>query len=101
MRRKRYTITDKVKVIFRKDEGGEVVAFLPELPAARGNIVCYAHIGQHGEASMDYYNSTQTASPEEYNALYEELKAVYNDIELSVKKRIYRGDLEKAWRRSE
>lgn len=50
---------------------------------------------------MDYYSSTQTASPEEYNALYEELKAVYNDVELSVKKRIYRGDLDEVWRRSE
>lgn len=100
-RRKRYTIIAKLKVIYRKEAGGEVVAFLPELPAARGNIVCYAHTGQHSEASTEYYSSTEVATPAEYNDLHTELKAVYNDVELSIKKRIYRGDLEKAWRRSE
>ncbi len=99
-RRKRYTQFDKIKVIYRKGEGGEVVAFLPELPASRGNIVCYAHIGQHGEASIEYYHGTEKALPSEYAPLHKELKAIYSDYKLSVKRRLTYGDLtEKAWRR--
>lgn len=99
-RRKRYTQFDKLKVIYRKGAGGEVVAFLPELPANRGNIVCYAHTGQHGEASIEYYHGTEKALPSEYEPLHKELKAIYSDYELSVKRRLTYGDLtEKAWRR--
>lgn len=99
-RRKRYTIIEKLKVIYRKEAGGEVVAFLPELPAARGNIVCYAHTGQHSEASTDYYiNDTEKATPNEYKELHKELKSIYHDTELSIKQRLYYSDLtEKAWR---
>lgn len=98
-RRKRYTQFAKIKVIFRKDAGGEVVAFLPELSANFGNIVCYAHTGQHNEASIEYYHSTETALPSEYAALKRELSGIYNDCELSIKKRLYYSDLtEKAWR---
>lgn len=100
LRRKRYTPFEKLKVIFRKEAGGAVVAFLPELPANRGNVVCYAHTGQHNEASMEYYHSTTTALPSEYAALKRELCGIYNDYQLSVKKRLYYSDLtEKAWRR--
>lgn len=101
-RRKRYTPYNKLKVIYRKDSDGKIIAFLPELSANVGNIVCYAHIGQHSEASMEYYHSTETALPSEYEALHDELKRIYSDVELSVKRRITHTDLtEKAWRRSE
>lgn len=101
-RRKRYTIIEKLKVIYRKEAGGGIVAFLPELPAARGNVVCYAHIGQHGEASIEYYHSTREALPSEYAPLHDELKGIYNDIELSVKRRLTYSDLtEKAWKNKE
>lgn len=36
-----------------------VMLFLPDMPANSGNIVCYAHVGQHSEASMTYYRETQ------------------------------------------
>lgn len=99
-RRKRYTPYDKLKVIYRKDSDGKIIAFLPELPANYGKIVCYAHIGQHSEASIEYYHNTETALPSEYEALHKELKAIYNDYELSVKRRLTYSDLtEKAWRR--
>ncbi len=97
-RRKRYTQFDKLKVIYRKSAGGEVVAFLPELPANRGNIVCYAHTGQHSEASIEYYHSTETALPSEYKPLHDELKRIYSDVELSVKRRITYTDLTENWR---
>ena len=46
---------DKVKVIFRKDKEGNIIAFLPELRVNRGNIMSYMHIGQHSEASYQFY----------------------------------------------
>lgn len=99
-RRKRYTPYDKLKVIYRKDGDGKVIAFLPELSANVGNVVYYAHMGQHGEASIEYYHDTKTALPSEYEPLHDELKRIYNDVELSVKRRITHTDLtEKAWRR--
>lgn len=99
-RRKRYTPYQKIKVIYRKDSDGNVIAFLPELSANVGNIVCYAHIGQHNEASIEYYHNTETALPSEYEALHKELKAIYSDYELSVKRRLTYSDLtDKAWRR--
>lgn len=41
---------EKVKVIFRKEKNPytneyEIIAFMPELPANYGRIVCYAHMG--------------------------------------------------------
>lgn len=99
-RRKRYTPYDKLKVIYRKDGDGKVIAFMSELPANYGKIVCYTHIGQHSEASIEYYHNTETALPSEYEPLHKELKAIYSDYELSVKRRLTYGDLtEKAWRR--
>lgn len=97
-RRKRYTITEKLKVIYRKTNDGEVIAFMPELPANYGKIVCYAHIGQHSEATLEYYQSTRSAKPAEYIALHTELKSIYNDVELDVKRRMYYTDLTDNWR---
>lgn len=42
---------NKIKVILRKNKDGDMIAFLPEIPANYGNIMSYMHIGQHGEAS--------------------------------------------------
>lgn len=93
------TIIEKLKVIYHKDADGNIIAFLPELPANRGNVVCYAHTGQHGEASIEYYRDTKPALPSEYEPLHNELKGIYNDVELSVKRRLTYADLEKSWRR--
>lgn len=99
LRRKRYTVSEKLKVIYRKDNDGWITAFLPELPAAHGRIVCYQHIGQHGEASIDYYSATTAAAPAEYAELHKELQGIYNDVELNIKRRLYINDLyQKAWK---
>ena len=66
------------RVIYRK-ESGDVVAFFPDHEANRGMIVCYAHIGQHSEASIEYYHSTLPAKPEEYASLHNELCSIYTD----------------------
>ena len=90
---------DKVKVIFRKDKNGNVIAFLPELRVNRGNIMSYMHIGQHGEASYQFYAETKRASETEYNPLLDELKRIYDDCILVVKQRICYDDLvNRAWK---
>ena len=98
-RRKRYTPFEKTKVIYRKDEDGNILAFLPEISANVGNIMCYAHTGQHGEATLEYYQSTKEATPNEYKELHKELQGIYNDVELDIKRRLYYADLRKNWRR--
>ena len=93
---------DKVKVIFRKvksgDFNGDIIAFFPELPATFGNMVCYEHIGQHGEACIDYYyNDTVHANPKEYAELYRELQRIYDDVILVIKQRLNYDILRKNW----
>jgi hypothetical protein len=89
---------DKVKVIFRKDNENNIIAFLPEIPVNFGNIMSYMHIGQHSEASYAYYlENTTRATEAEYKPLLKELKGIYDDCILEVKQRIYYKDLVKAW----
>ena len=87
---------DKLKVIFRK-KGNDVIAFLPEIRVNYGNIMSYMHIGQHSEASYDFYNGTKKATEEEYKQLLEELKQRYDDCVLEVKQRLCYDDLIKSW----
>jgi hypothetical protein len=89
---------DKLPVIFRVDTSaefaGSVTAFFPTLPADyHGKLMtCYAHIGQHGGASFDYYYSTRPASEAESAALLRELRGIYeggaDPVELQPCKRI-------------
>ena len=62
---------DKVKVIFRKDRDGNIIAFLPELRVNRGNIMSYMHIGQHSEASYELYTDTKKVNEKEYDLILE------------------------------
>ena len=94
---------EKVKVIFRKTKNPytheyEVIAFFPEIEANYGNILSYMHIGQHSEASLDFYHSTKKVTPEEFKSLLAEIKGVYDDCELVVRQKINYKDLDKAWR---
>ena len=90
---------DKVKVIFRKDKEGNVIAFLPELRVNHGYITSYMHIGQHSEASYQFYTGTKKADESEYNSLLNELKSIYDDCILVVKQRLCYDDLvNKAWK---
>ena len=56
---------DKVKVIFRKDKEGNIIAFLPELRVNYGNIASYMHIGQHSEADYWFYKETKKADKDD------------------------------------
>lgn len=89
---------ENLKVIFRKTKDGEIIAFFPEASANFGNILSYMHIGQHGEASLEFYQETNKATETEYNTLMMELKAIYDDYNLIVKQKINYNDLRKAWK---
>lgn len=90
---------EKVKVIFRKTKNNEVIAFMPEESVNYGNILSYMHIGQHSEASLEFYWTTKKATEEEYKPLLEELKMIYDDCILVVKQKICHKDLDKAWKK--
>ena len=90
--------TEKVKVIFRKTKDGEIIAFMPELKANYGKIVSYMHIGQHGEASVEFYWNTKKATEKEYKPLLNELNGIYYDCVLVLKQKLYYNDLLKAWK---
>ena len=84
-------------VIFRKEFGNNVVAFFPTFPGTINinTCQCYAHIGQHSIASIDYYKATKPAQPEEYKDLLEELISIGYD-DLVVRKKItYKHFLER------
>ena len=89
---------EKVKVIFRKIKDGQVIAFFPEFHVQRGNIMSYMHIGQHGDASLEFYYSTKKANPQEYEPLLNELKVVYDDCILTVRQKLNYKDLLTAWK---
>ena len=90
---------DKVKVIFRKDKEGNIIAFLPEIEVNHGNIMSYMHIGQHGEADYLFYKETKKADESEYTSLFDELERIYDDCTLVVKQRFCYDDLvNKAWK---
>ena len=50
--------------------------------------MCYAHVGQHDEASLDYFWACKPCSEEEYASLLTELEQIYDDVDLVVKKRM-------------
>lgn len=89
---------EKVKVLFRKNDG-EVYAFFPEATANYGMIMSYAHIGQHGEASLQFYWNSEKATKEEYADLLSELEGIYDDCSLVVKQRMNYNDLRASWYR--
>lgn len=73
------------RVVFRMIRG-EVCAFLPDSDVNYGNILCYAHIGQHSEASLEYYRLGRLATPQEYTDLKTELESI--GYKIRVMKRI-------------
>lgn len=70
-------------VIFRAERSGpfkgDVTAVFPTCPAdyAGRQMTCYAHVGQHGGCSFDWYRGTRPAKPEEFADLLAELRTIY------------------------
>lgn len=93
-------------VIFRM-EGNKpqtCVAFFPYSSANHGKIVCYAHLGQHSEASIHYYGKTRPAKPTQYAELLVELRGIYESgpdaVRLVIRKRLPHDWRDHAWKRS-
>ena len=71
-----------IDVMFRKyrDTSAEILAVFPyEAHDRNGRFVtCYAHVGQHGGATMAHVlSATRPAKPDEYADLYRELQGIY------------------------
>ena len=86
----------QLKVIFKKDKEGNIIAFLPDIEVNFGNIMSYAHDGQHSETDIEYYWSLKKAEQEEYKSLLNELKMIYNDYDILIRQRLQTGKLN--WR---
>ena len=62
------------RAIFRVYPAGDVIAILLDVDANPGHVVCYQHIGQHGEGVYwMIMSTTKPATPEQYRPLYNEL----------------------------
>jgi len=59
-------MSESLKVVFRKERCGEIVAVFPIFDNHRGHLRVYAHLGQHSAGSLEWYRTTKPASPEEY-----------------------------------
>lgn len=72
-------MTPKLPILFRRDSAGGIVAIFPTLIAdPAGNVTSYAHVGQHGSASLAWVKAgTRPAHPAEYSALMRELSGIY------------------------
>lgn len=68
-------ILTETRVIFKMSDG-ECVAFLLDCPANYGNVLSYMHVGQHGEASLEFFRECRLATEEEYKDLREELESI-------------------------
>lgn len=97
-------IMETLPVIFRADRSGEfkgqVTAVFPTFEwDNKGNMTCYAHVGQHGGCSLDWYRSTRRALPSEYDALLRELRGLYEVQPDPVRLVVYQRMCGKASRR--
>ena len=76
-------------VIFKKDpEDGEILAFFPDHEAKPGYISCYAHNGQHQEASIDYFDDCEPCDETEYSDLLSEIEFLYDEYDLDVQENL-------------
>jgi hypothetical protein len=71
---------EALPVAFIIDSVDEVTAIFPTLCGSSPfNVTCYAHIGQHGTASIEWANARthRKADRAERNSLYHELRGIY------------------------
>lgn len=62
-------------------------AVFPEIEGSHGNMLCYAHIGQHSSCSREYIRGKRLATKEEYQRLLNELVSLgYDDLQVLNKK---------------
>ena len=81
-------VEPETPVLFRVSSG-EITAVFPSEPANRYAITCYAHIGQHGACTLEWYGTTRAAKPDEYASLARELESI--GYRLKIYRRMTRG----------
>lgn len=64
------------RVVFKVCDDGDVVACLLDVPAMKHCVMSYMHVGQHGDAQMDWCAGLKTATPEQYEDLKAELESL-------------------------
>jgi len=64
------------RIIYKITPDGDPIAFLLDIPCYGATIMSYMHVGQHGEASYEYYWECRNATPEEYKELDEEMRSI-------------------------
>jgi hypothetical protein len=69
-----------IKVIPKVEAPNEIVLFLPEIPAAHGNICYWSPAEGHGEASMSYYKHNTRTPSKEHDTAIENLMEQYARI---------------------
>ncbi len=83
-------IKDVTNVILKWEGGtktGSALLFFPAYSANRGNIVCYAHMGQHSEACMGYYRQCRNPSTPQQK---EEAKNLFAEYQRSFPSEVFR-----------
>jgi len=94
-----------IPVIARYYEGGEgeriPSLFFPSLPANRGKIECWQCIGEHGEASIEFYRECKPMEKEEAEKLIKKYWYLYPHEEgefYEIKQKINYNQLRKSWK---
>jgi len=90
--------TEETPVVFRvaRSEGpgdsmaARITAVFPTIAADHDGrtMSCYAHLGQHGGCTWEWYHTTRAAKPEEYADLKRELESAPYGYRLKVYRRI-------------
>ena len=80
------------RVIPRMESAYAAILFLPDIEANPGMIACYAYLGQHGEASLDYYRkNTRKPRRGEADELVREYRALAGEY-CTLRQRLRRTD---------
>lgn len=83
---------EETPVLFRANrEDGQtfITAVFPCEPYDQGDsMICYAHVGQHGVCSPEWYRETTWARPEEYESLKKELESAPYGYRLKIYSRM-------------
>ena len=77
--------THKTKVIFKREQNGDICAFFPEITGTRDPYTCtyYAHIGQHSSADVGCAAALPRAK--EFSALKKELENLGYNVQVARK----------------
>lgn len=104
-----YPIIFRMERVDGENHMGEAwlpIAFFPHEHVNYGKLGCYAHLGQHGEADLGYYQSTRkprAADSAKVAELERELRQIYETgddaVKLAVKQRLPHDWRTHAWKR--